>query len=36
MIYQEDLPYIPKIVKTEQINTYCNNLLASHFNIKKT
>ena len=32
----QSIPYMLKIVKTELISRYHNNLLTSHFGIKKT
>lgn len=36
ILHWEGLPYILKIVKTEFISRYYNNVLADHFTIKKT
>lgn len=36
MLYQKDSLYIPKVIRTEPINKYHNNLLAGHFKIDKT
>ena len=35
-LYQQSLSYIPEIIWIELISRYHNNLLASHFGIKKT
>ena len=36
MLYYQGLLYVPKIIRTELISRYHNNLLVSHFGIKKT
>ena len=36
VLHFESLPYIPEVICTELISRHNNNLLASHFEIKKT
>ena len=35
MLYYQNLPYIPEIIRIEFISRYHNNLLANYFGIKK-
>lgn len=36
MLYQKNFLYILKVIKTELIKKYYNNLLVGYFEIKKT
>lgn len=36
VLYKKDLLYIPKIVRTELINKFYDDLLVGYFGIKKT
>ena len=36
VLHHQDLPYVPEIIQTELISRHHDNLLASHFGIKKT
>ncbi len=35
VLYYESLPYVPKVICSEQISRYHDNLLAGHFGIEK-
>ncbi len=36
VLHYKDLPYVPKVIRSELISRYHNDSLASHFGIKKT
>ena len=36
IFHHQGLPFIPKVIQTERISHYQDNLLAGHFGIKKT
>ncbi len=36
VLHYQSLPYVPKVIRSELISTYHDNLLAGHFDIEKT